>query len=262
MRTTLLPLAALLISTTANAQLNAGEVPAGMTALDLNIDIALTTNFTADSAALELDCDDSFDAWAQLFRGMPAVDAPNSAMLHFIDTDIEVCADMAPDYLKRPKYYAFGEPLDCAGNFEWQNVPQLSLGDLGTFTAIGPAVIDSMYIAYRRGTTMGWIELSFDVNDDAEINLQVHSVLPLCPVIMSVEEGALPATVNLFPNPSNGEAINLQSAGALRSIDVMDATGRTIAHYNGTVRTIAAPKVAGTYLVRFLHSDGQRSTTG
>ncbi len=262
MRSTLLPLSALLFCTQANAQLNAGEVPNGMTTLDLNIDIALTTNFTADSAALELDCDDSFDAWAQLFRGMPAIDAPNSAMLQFIDTDIEVCLDLFAGFQQRPAYYNEGNPLSCSDGYTWQSAAQVFLGDLGSFTAIGPAVIDSLYIAYRRGTQLGWILLSFDINDDAEINLQVHSVLPLCPVIMSVEEGAFSATINLYPNPSNGEAINVKSADTLRSIDVLDATGRTVAQYNGTVRTIPAPEVAGAYLVRFLHAEDSEPLRG
>ncbi len=261
MRTTLLPLAALLLSGQANAQLNAGEVPAGMTALDLNIDIALTTNFSTDSASVEFDCDDFPDAWAMLFRGMPAIDAPNSAMLHFVDTDIEVCLDLFTGYQQRPAYYNEGNPLVCSDGFTWQSAAQVYLGDLGTFTAIGPAVVDSMYIAYRRGAAMGWIELSFDINDDNEINLQVHRVLSLCGNTTSISPNDLSTVVSLFPNPSSGEPVRVQSADALRSIDVLDATGRTIAHYNGTARTIAAPEVAGSYLVRFLHVDGRRSTT-
>ncbi|MBK6832014.1 MAG: hypothetical protein IPG92_15365 [Flavobacteriales bacterium] len=231
-----------------------------MTALDLNIDLALSTNFTADSAALELDCDDSFDGWALLLSGYPAVDAPNYAMLRFVDSDIEVCQDMALQYMKRPQYYDLGQMLDCSGDFGWQNTAQVYLGNLGGFSAIGPAVIDSLYIAYRRGETMGWIELSVDINDDAEIDMQVHRVLSLCGNTTSVAPNELPATVSLFPNPSNGETINVKSADAWRSIDVLDATGRTIAQYNGTVRTFAAPEVAGAHLVRFLHADGRRTT--
>jgi hypothetical protein len=67
--------------------------------------------------------------------------------------------------------------------------------------------------------------------------------------------------VTLFPNPSTGGTINVKRADELRSIDVLDATGRTIAQYNGTVRTITAPEVAGAYLVRFFHSDERRSYT-
>lgn len=259
MRTTLLPLAVLFLSAHVHAQLTAGEVPNGMSALDLNIDIALTTSFTTDSASLELDCDDFFDAWAWLHRGAPQIDAPNYAMLHFVDTDMEVCADLAPTFQQRPKYYAFGEPLDCAGGFEWQSIPQLVLGDLGTFTAIGPAVIDSMYIAYRRGATMGWIELSIDINDDAQINLQVHRVLSLCPGAQSIPLNEGPAPVALFPNPNAGEQVRVESRDAWQWIELMDMSGRSIARYQGHVRTIAAPEVAGTYLVRIVHADGRSS---
>jgi hypothetical protein len=261
MRSTLLSLAALLISVQMNAQLNAGEVPAGMTALDLNIDIALTTNFSADSASVEFDCDDLPDAWAVLFRGMPAIDAPNSAMLRFVDTDIEVCLDLFTGFQQRPAYYNEGNTLSCSDGYTWQSAAQVYLGDLGTFMASGPASIDSLYIAYRRGTTLGWIQLSFDINDDAEINLQVHRVLSLCGNTTSSSPNELPAAVSLFPNPSHGETVRVQSAGALRSIDVLDAMGRTIALYNGTPSTIAAPQVAGAYLLRVLHVDGRRSVS-
>jgi hypothetical protein len=261
MRSTLLSLAALLLSVQMNAQLNAGEVPAGMTALDLNIDIALSTNMTTDSASLELDCDDLPDAWAVLYRGFPGVDLPNYAMLHFVDSNIEVCQDMALQYLKRPLYYDLGQELACTGNFNWQSGAQIFLGELGGFTAIGPAVIDSLYIAYRSGTTLGWIELSFDINDDAEINLQVYRVLSLCGNSTFISPNELPAAVSLFPNPGHGEPVRVESADALRSIDVLDATGRTIAQYNGTIRTIAAPQVAGAYLLRVLHVDGRRSVS-
>lgn len=65
----------------------------------------------------------------------------------------------------------------------------------------------------------------------------------------------------LFPNPSNGQSIHVQGAATLRSLDVFDPTGRLIAHYNGTVRTIAAPEVTGTYFVRAVQADGRLTTT-
>ncbi len=260
MRTRFLPLGALLLNIHAQAQLTAGEVPNGLNALDLNIHLALTTSFTTDSAGLELDCDDFPDAWAVLHRGFPAVDAPNSAMLHFVDSDMEVCLNMAPGFQQRPKYHAFGEPLDCAGDFDWQSGAQLVLGDLGGFTAIGPASIDSLYIAYRRGPALGWIQLSFDVIDDAVIDLQVHRVLPLCPGAMSVARSEEPVAVLLFPNPSNGEGIRLQGTETMQSIEVLDPRGRIIARYSGTERTIPAPTTAGLYLVRVTFADGRRAT--
>ncbi len=262
MRSTLLPLAALLFCTQANAQLNAGEVPNGMSVLDLNIDIALSTSFTVDSAGLEVDCDDQPDIYAVLVQGAPPIDAPNMAMLHFVDDDIEVCMEFAPNpFQQRPKYYAFDELLDCSGDFDWQITDQLVLGDFGGFTAIGPITIDSMYIAYRRGAQVGWMLLSFDVLGNLPVRLQIHTVLTLCPGAMSFGANEMSPALTLFPNPSNGEPIRVESTEALRSIEVIDATGRSIAHYAGTVRTIAAPEIAGAYLVHATHADGRRSIT-
>ena len=262
MRTHLLPVVVLFfLSVPASAQLHAGEVPSGSNALDLNIDIVLNMSFTVDSASLELDCDDFMDAWAVLVHGAPPVDAPNVAMLRFVDDDLEVCMEFAPNpFQQRPKYYAFDQLLDCAGDFDWQSTDQLVLGDFGGFTAIGPITIDSLYIAYRRGAQVGWMLLSFDVLGNLPVRLQVHQVLPICPGAMSVIERAAPS-VALFPNPSNGQPVRLEIADALRSIELLDAAGRILASYNGTVRTIAAPDGAGTYLVRATHADGRRSTT-
>lgn len=169
--------------------------------------------------------------------------------------------EFAPNpFQQRPKYYAFDQLLDCAGDFDWQSTDQLVLGDFGGFTAIGPITIDSLYIAYRRGAQVGWMLLSFDVLGNLPVRLQVHQVLPICPGAMSVIERAAPS-VALFPNPSNGQPVRLEIADALRSIELLDAAGRILASYNGTVRTIAAPDGAGTYLVRATHADGRRSTT-
>lgn len=261
MRTPVLPLIALLFQCIrASAQLTAGEVPSGMSAVDLNIDLTLGTPMTTDSAGLELDCDDFQDAMAVLQRGFPAVDAPNSAALHFVDSDLELCANLAPNFQQRPKYYSFGQPLDCAGDFEWQAVGGITLGDLGGFMATGPASIDSLYIAYRRGATVGWIQLSFDVNDGIPVYLRIHRVLAVCPSTTSIPQNDASEPLLLFPNPGDGGLVRVQNAEALRAIELLDATGRCVARYNGNLRSFAPPEVAGTYLVRALHADGQRST--
>jgi hypothetical protein len=261
MKAHVLPIIALvLLSIPANAQLTAGEVPSGMSALDLNIDITLLTPLTTDSAALELDCDDFWDAMAVLQRGYPAVDAPNTAALHFMDSDLELCANMAPSFQRRPKYYSFGQPLDCAGDFEWQFAGGITLGDLGGFMATGPASIDSLYIAYRRGPTVGWIQLSFDVNDGPPVYLRIHRVLAVCPSSTAVPQNEALEPLLLFPNPGDGGPVRVQNAEALRAIDVFDAAGRCVARYSGNLRSFAPPEVAGTYLVRALYADGQRST--
>lgn len=257
----LLPCSALLLSCLpANAQLLAGEVPDGMNAMDVNLSIALTVPFTADSSSIEFDCDDFHDAKAVLYRGAPEVDGPNVAVLRFVDDDIEVCANMLTGFLQRPKYHTFGEALDCAGGFDWHAMDQIVLGDFGGFTATGPVTVTNQYIAYRRGPQIGWILLSFNVQGGLNpVSMQVHQLLPLCPGAMSVGEGRSASGITLFPNPSNGGPIRVESADAIRSIDVLDATGRSIAQYNGAIRSVPSPGIAGTYVVRATHADGRVS---
>lgn len=250
----------LLASVPAAAQLMAGEVPDGLSAIDMDLTITLTQPETSDSIALEFDCDDFQDAWVILHRGAPEVDAPNSVHLRFLDDDVEVCTSLTPPTQLRPKYHAFGEPLDCAGNFDWQINDELVLGDYGGFFTAGPITIDSPYMGYRRGTETGWILLSFDLQGIPAVSLSVHSLLSICPGPTWVDEVTSATGIMLYPNPGNGEHIRVESADVIRSIDVLDATGRVIAHYEGILPSIPAPSNAGTYLVRATYSNGQRST--
>ncbi|MBK6831714.1 MAG: hypothetical protein IPG92_13670 [Flavobacteriales bacterium] len=53
----------------------------------------------------------------------------------------------------------------------------------------------------------------------------------------------------------------MESTEALRSVEVLDAAGRSIAHHNGAFRTIPAPDLPGTYLVRSVFADGPPHVT-
>lgn len=260
MRTTLLALALILCYAPLHAQLLAGEVPDGSTAYQVGIDLTLSTAFSSDSADVEFDCDDFMDAWARLYRGAPEIDAPHVAMLDFLDEDIEVCMDLTGGFQQRPKYHAFGEALDCSGGFEYMFADELVLGDLGGFTAIGPWTVDSMYIAYRRGGIVGWILLSFDLTG-LDIRLQIHELLSICDGTTAIATNEALAPLALFPNPSNGEVLRVESPDAIRALDVFDATGRRVAGYRGMVRTIYGPERPGCYLVQATHADGRRSVT-
>jgi hypothetical protein len=77
---------------------------------------------------------------------------------------------------------------------------------------------------------------------------------------MSVDDPTNASGIMLYPNPGNNGTIHIESADVLRSIEVLDATGRMVALYEGTLRTIPSPDIAGTYLVRATYADGQRST--
>ena len=241
-----------------HAQLTAGEVPPGTTTYDPGIALSLATQFTQDSAAIELDCDDFADLRAWLSRGAPQIDAPNVAALYFVDSDIEVCMDLQAGFAQRPKYHAFGESLDCGGNYSWQITDPIALGDFGGFLATGPQTIDSLYIALRRGTEIGWMQLSFNVSEDPAVSLQVHQILPLCQISTSIDvieqEGFM-----IHPNPSNGGPIQVSYEDAIRNMEVVDPTGKVIAEYPGGTRSIDAPDVPGVYFARIIDRDGRMS---
>ncbi|HEX2616898.1 MAG TPA: T9SS type A sorting domain-containing protein [Flavobacteriales bacterium] len=259
MRTPLLPIAILFcISVPVKAQLHAGEIPTGASAVDVGIDLILNTAQTQDAATFEIDCDDQPDIMAVLINGAPPIDAPNIAQLHLLDDDLELCADLAT--FQRPQYYTTGELLACTGNFDWQSDSVNVLGDFGSFTAIGPSSMDTMYVAYRRGAQVGWILLSFDVDGLGSSRLQIHRVLPVCPITTGIAEQDASSDFALYPNPSNGEPIGMNGPEVPHHIEVLDAAGRVVARHVGTVRTFPAPEQGGTYLVRAQYTDGRRST--
>lgn len=228
---------------------------------DVDITLSLDQPFTVDSVDIELDCDDFADLRAVLFRGAPEIDAPHVAQLHFVDDDIQVCMDMPPAPQERPKYYAFGEALNCSTPFDWHYPQQLVLGDFGGLLAMGPTTVDDMYIAYRRADELGWIRLSLHVGGDPEVHLEIHQILPLCQGTTSVDETANDRHLVLHPNPSHGGTVRVTHAHDLRSITVIDATGRLVSHATGPIRSMEAPDSPGTYLVRAEWIDGRTSTT-
>jgi hypothetical protein len=258
MKTALLLVLAFLYATPyAQAQLLAGEVPDGASVVELNIELALAAPFSADTAEVEIDCDDFRDMLAVLIQGSPPVDAPNAAVLSAVDDDLEICAD-GTDYFNRPRYYNFGEPLVCSGGFDWQFDDEIVLGDYGGFVATGPIFVDSMYVAVRRGGQVGWMLISFRLLADATIQLHVHSALSLC---FTTSVGSLEADprISLRSTITLGEALIVEGDKDVTSLELLDPTGRVVAIYGASVRTIPAPDTPGNYLLRALHANGQRS---
>jgi|GEM_PF-1202949 len=257
MRAPLLFTAAVFLATShATAQINAGDVPPGASVYEPNINLILNNPFTTDSAGIDINCDDAVDLWAILMRGEPAADAPNDALLRVVDTSTELCTDAAVNNW-RPQYYGVGQPLACTGAFDWRVEALHELGDFGGFTAIiGPATLDSMYVAYRVGNNIGWILLSFNLGGGQVVELNIHKVVNLCGAT-SVEDQAAGSDFSLFPNPCTDEVFRVQTSEPLRSIEMLGAAGKLLARYSGNIRSIAAPDESGTYLVRVVRADGQ-----
>lgn len=263
MRTSILLSAVLLSTLPAAAQLNAGDVPAGYSAWDPGIDLQLSTAFTSDSAFIDLDCDGHPEILVMLWQGEPAVDAPNLCTVQLLDTALALCADGSL-FDWRPQYHAFGASLECTGNYLWRSDAITWLGSFGGFLPSEPATVDSQYMAYRHGSEIGWILLSFNMAPNggmgAPISVQVHQVLRPC-LAQSVGSLSTVEPLTLFPNPSHGADIRIESTDALRSIEVLAPTGQLLARYTGNVRSIPAPEAAGIYFLRAQHNDGQWSVS-
>lgn len=255
----LLPLALFLITPELHAQVNAGDVPPGTSVATEAIELELNSMFSIDTADIHLDCDGVADLQAILVQGAPPIDAPNFCALRLLHTGLELCSDLDP-YFWRPRYHDQGDPLSCTGGFDWRSDSLTVLGDLGSFTAMGPVTVDSQYVAYRSGGEVGWLLLSFDLNGGGlsqSVSFTIHQVLVQC-IGLGVAEPASPTAPVLFPNPSNGQPVRVESVVPLRSIEVLDLSGKVLAQYSGPVRSIPAPAAAGSYLVRTTTLEGRR----
>lgn len=256
----LLPVALLFAAPTLCAQLNAGDVPPGSSVDTSGTELELHTMFTTVTASFDVDCDGIMDFEALLRQGAPEIDSPNFCTLRRLHAGLELCADLDPVYW-RPKYHALGEALDCINGFDWRSDSITVLGDIGTFMAMGPEVVDSQYVAFRNSGAVGWLLLSFNISAGGVVqgvSLTIHQVLVPC-INLGIHDPTAPAAPTLYPNPTSGQAVRVESTEPLRSIELIDLTGKVLAHYSGVVRTIAAPEVAGTYLVRTTFADGKRS---
>ena len=244
MRASLLLTAALALGTGARAQLTAGEVPDGASALDQNINLILSAPFSADSAGLEIDCDDFPDIMAMLISGAPPIDAPNVALLRLIDTDLEVLAD-GNSSASRPLFLDAGEPIVPSGDFDWQSGEYFTLGDFGSFTAIGPVQISSQYIGVRRGAQVAWVQLSFLLNN----------ALSFCGLTTALAENDQ-ERMSLAPSISHGEPIRVVTTELWLRIEVLDAAGRTVARHAAGGAFIPPPDAPGTYTLRIWQASG------
>ena len=259
-RTLLSPLYLFILALPLSAQINAGEVPTGWTVLQPAINLQSNIPFNVDSASFDVDCDGINDIRAILLQGAPEVDAPNSCALQLLTSGIDLCADSAT-YNWRPQYYDLGQALTCTGEFDWRNDSLNFLGEFGGFFVVGPEELYDKYVAYRKGGQVGWFKLSFDVTPDiigSPLFLQIHEVLLPC-ITNGVNEVENMETLAIYPNPTKGDEIRIDAGMDIRRIDIVDVTGKLISTQNGTIRTIAAPEINGTYFIRAYHTNGSRS---
>lgn len=255
----ILALVVLLFSNQTKAQLVAGEIPSDRSIADLGIHLQANIAFTDTSAMIDVDCDSVPDIRAVLSQGNPFVDVPHACRLELLDHAIELCADSSV-FDWRTRYYGLGEALECTGTFDWHHGDMITLGDVGGFFATGPAQVFNAYIAFRKGGTVGWILLSFDLSPQVigtPISMQISELLLTCSTT-SIASQEMDLPFSIFPNPNHGGDIHIMDPAAVQRIEVSDLSGKLIGTYVGNIRTIPAPDVAGSYIVCGYDRDDRR----
>lgn len=241
----------------AQAQLHAGEVPSGATAIELGIAIDLPGSNTTDAATIDLDCDGFADLKVMLVHGMPEADAPNYAVLRTLYADMEICRK-GTGTSARPSYYLEGEELTCTGDFDWRSTPTTVLGVYGTRGATGPFRADSMYIAFSNKGQVGWLELSFRLNSQVP-RLRVHRVLTWCNA--GAEAPLAPAGVELrvMNNVTAGEPLRITNGQEFTAFEMYDLAGKLVLTRQAPATELEAPADPGTYIMHGVKADGQRA---
>ena len=239
-------------SMSTNAQISAGDIPLGMSAINPNVNISLLNNNTEDTVSFDLDCDGINDILAKLKRGITTIDIPNNAELHIINPALQFCKDTnAISYFSRPNYYNFGMILNCDSAFNWSSDSIMILGDVGTMTSTGPFSMTDIYVAYQLGTQLGWINLSFDlfeITPTPDITLDIHEVLSPCtPSVINSNDNSI--GFNVWPNPSKGGKLKIYCQEKIRSYAILDLTGKLIQADVNPLIYIQTPTVSGTYLI-------------
>ncbi len=136
-----------------------------------------------DSASFDINCDVFPDFAVKLYKGYTAIDGANSVVLHVLNDSIEIVNDT--NGFSVPRYYNIGDTLKCPENFKWASDSIYVLGSVcGWGCWWAPDSINNMYIAYRKANQIGWIKLSFQLEDGGSCSkpctISISSILVSC----------------------------------------------------------------------------------
>lgn len=215
----------------AKTQTLAGETLTGYEILDPAIHFTLNGCTDFDSATIDVNCDGEYDLSVTCYKGWTAFDETNYAELHILNDSIEICADTVAYVPKHLSFFGLHDTLHPSMGNSWHNESRYTIGLFG-FWAPPIWSQTNKYIAYKIGDFVGWINISFDLNDDWDcyipIHLDVNAVLSKCTLLGEVDVKEL-VDINVFPNPSNG-VITITSESQLQNahLDIFDLTGKKI----------------------------------
>jgi hypothetical protein len=248
----------LFMSPTMQAQINAGDVPAGMSVYDPGIDWSFTTVSEDSTRGIDVDCDGDPDLSFRLYKGMPAIDIPNVVYMEILNPAFEVCIDtLMQSYFERPEYYDLNDLMDCSTGISWSD-STLYMGDLGGWTARGPETITEQYVAFRKGTQYGWVKVTFDLYEIApsvSIDLEINEIIQFCDP-SGVNDFDQTLEVSLAPNPTIDGTIQVRSDVEIVRVEVVNITGQIVVSESGTIHAIRLPSAPGIYFVKLETATG------
>ena len=237
------------------AQLTAGSVPSGMSAVDPNINLSVAIVAQDTSLAFDIDCDGANDMRVELYKGHVAVDGVSSASLYLTSDSFVICADTLTTSYPPVVYYNMTDLINPFAN-QWRTDTLFVLGCYGGFICPGPFSANNLYVAYRKTLSnssyqVGWIKVTFDLNDQGvttyPITLSIPEILSFCAptAIHKMPQSAL----RLYPNPSNGR-VQLHGGEGIKQVEIINQAGETVDIIKGNPGVISLPQQTGTYIVR------------
>lgn len=242
---------------TANAQTNAGAVPGGMSITNPNVNLSVSTSMNATGMAFDVDCDGNPDLMATLWKGTTAIDIPNEARLERLNPNIEICGDTG--VLSIAKQYVNGDPLLCMGSEDWRPDTMHLVANYGCFLCPGPWDATDTYIAYRIGTQIGWIKMSYNINDlgsgTQAITFDINEVLSPCTPNSLSDPNPAPA-LTVYPNPSDNGTLRIESSESIAQVEVLNLMGQRLQLTPLSHNELTLPQESGLYVLRISGKKG------
>lgn len=246
-------------------QITAGEIGFNTTILYPEIGLANPDFNTTVSDTVDINCDGQNDLEFLLHKDQTSVDGINTFAVRVLNDNIEFCMN-GTGFSGRPKFYSFGETLNCGLGFSWVNDTLLYIGSYGGFTPIPPAAIDERYLGYRfyGGTddeALGWIFFSYNLDDSGEfsqtITASIEEILIQCPV-QSIDEYSETANIQIYPNPSTDNIFHINSSAKVENYILYTILGTEVEISWINSNTFSIAEDVGIYILEVQYSDGQK----
>lgn len=243
----------------ANGQTIAGVIPTGMTTINPHVSLSAATCFSSDSAAFSIDCKSSADIAVKIYKSATAVDGENTATLYVLNDTVSICYDTGS--FGGPHYYNYGDTLNCIGSRKLVTDSIYQLGDAGCMLCFGPASETNMYLEYIKGTQIGWIEISFNLNDGGScslpITLSITSVVSNC--VSGIEELSANTEIHIYPNPNDGKFTIENKRNEELRMDIYNILGEKVYSQqlnSATTQIDLGSQAKGLYLYRIVTLQG------